>query len=222
MPSRRRADPEVTQAYDASVFINCPFDAAYQPLFRATVFAVYDCGFEPRCALEVYNSGQVRIDKIMGLVEACRYGLHDISRTELDGVNQLPRFNMPLELGLFLGAQRFGSGAQKRKSCLVLDREPYRFQKFISDIAGQDIASHDGEVAKLIGKVRDWLSAAANDKPLPGGAKIAERFAQFSLDLPAIASAIHLREEELTFLDYASLASRWLKANLLAVTDPLA
>lgn len=135
--------------YDAGVFVNCPFDDGYKPLFNATVFAVLDCGFEPRCALQVYDSGQVRIDKIMELIEGCRFGIHDISRTELDPVNGLPQFNMPLELGIFLGAQRFGSGKHREKNCLVLDREPYRYQKFISDIAGQDIAAHGGAVDRV-------------------------------------------------------------------------
>src|SRR5436309_2463573 len=52
------------------------------------------------------------------------------------------------EFGAFLGAKRFGSGRQKAKSCLVLDVERYRFQMFLSDIAGQDIASHDGDASK--------------------------------------------------------------------------
>ncbi len=30
--------------YDRRVFINCPFDAQYQPLIEAIVFAVRDCG----------------------------------------------------------------------------------------------------------------------------------------------------------------------------------
>ena len=55
---------------------------------------------------------------------------------------------MPLELGLFLGAKRFGRGEQKSKTCLILDVERYRYQKFISDISGQDIAAHCGEVGK--------------------------------------------------------------------------
>ncbi len=49
----------------------------------------------------------------------------------------LPRFNMPLELGIFLGAKRFGSQKQKQKNGLILDREKYRYQSFCSDIAGQ-------------------------------------------------------------------------------------
>ena len=118
-----------------SLFDADSHDAAYAPLFEPIIFALLDCGFTPRCALEVDDAGQVRFEKILALVKRCRFAIHDISRTELDRRNRLPRFNMPLELGLFLGAHRFGSGEQRRKACLVLDREPYRYQKFISDIA---------------------------------------------------------------------------------------
>ena len=37
--------------FEASVFVNCPFDDAYKPMFEAIVFAVFDCGYRPRCAL---------------------------------------------------------------------------------------------------------------------------------------------------------------------------
>ena len=30
--------------YNDNVFINCPFDAIYKPLFDAMIFAVHDCG----------------------------------------------------------------------------------------------------------------------------------------------------------------------------------
>jgi len=39
--------------YNKGVFINCPFDAQYKPLFDGIVFAVLDCGLWPRCALEI-------------------------------------------------------------------------------------------------------------------------------------------------------------------------
>src|SRR5215204_7729452 len=81
----------------------------------------------------------VRCSKIQAIIEECRYGIHDISRTEADGDPPLPRFNMPLELGLFLGARQYGNRDQKAKRCVIYDRELYRFQKYISDIAGQDI-----------------------------------------------------------------------------------
>ena len=95
------------KAVDTSldVFINCPFDSAYRPLFEAAVFATFDCGFHPRCSLEIEDSSQVRIEKINRIIQQSRLAIHDISRTELDSTFQLPRFNMPLELGIFLGAK---------------------------------------------------------------------------------------------------------------------
>jgi len=50
--------------YDYNVFINCPFDDAYRPIFEALVFAVHDCGYIARCSLEVDDASEVRIDKI--------------------------------------------------------------------------------------------------------------------------------------------------------------
>ena len=116
--------------YNDNVFINCPFDKDYKPLLDAMVFTVYDCGFIVRCALEEDDASQVRIDKIYNIISDCRYGIHDISRTDLDKNSGLPRFNMPFELGVFLGAKKFGAEEHKRKKCLILDREPYRYQQF--------------------------------------------------------------------------------------------
>ena len=84
--------------YDRNVFVNCPFDDLYKPLFDAIIFAVYDMGFRPRCAKDLSNAGQPRFNKIQDLIQNCKYSIHDISRTELDPVSALPRFNLPLEL----------------------------------------------------------------------------------------------------------------------------
>lgn len=201
--------------FETSVFVNCPFDDAYKPLFEAVVFAVFDCGLRPRCALEAYDAGEVRIDKIAALVRGCRLGVHDISRTELNAA-ALPRFNMPFELGLFLGAKRFGDARQRRKSCLVLDREPYRYQAFLSDIAGQDIAAHGGDPVRAIGAVRDWLAAGQRRRPPPGGMEIARRFIEFGAALPGILDELRLGREEMTFSDYANIASTWLAQRISA------
>ena len=85
--------------YDRNVFINCPFDDAYAPIFEAIVFAVHDAGFRPKCARERLDSSEVRLQKILSLISESRFSIHDLSRTELDDSNQLPRFNMPFELG---------------------------------------------------------------------------------------------------------------------------
>src|SRR4051794_260570 len=97
------------------VFINCPFDDDFAAGFRALVFGVIACGFRARCAREMDDGTETRIDKLYRIIEQCRFGLHDLSRTELDSVNSLPRFNMPLELGILLGAKRFGDEGQKQK-----------------------------------------------------------------------------------------------------------
>ena len=182
MPERNGRDA----TYETSIFFNCPFDETYKPIFDALVFATFDCGYVPRCALEIDDAGQVRIEKILAMVRGCRLGVHDISRTELDTAHQLPRFNMPFELGLFVGATRFGNPAQRRKVCLILDRERYRFQKFISDIAGQDIAAHQGEPDDAIQALRAWLSALPMSGRLPGGSAIVRRYHGFRGQLPGI------------------------------------
>jgi len=51
-----------------SVFVNCPLDDDYRDLFYALLFAIHDCGYLARCALETDNAGQVRIDKVMAAV----------------------------------------------------------------------------------------------------------------------------------------------------------
>ncbi|MBI2504236.1 MAG: hypothetical protein HYW07_13505 [Candidatus Latescibacteria bacterium] len=200
--------------YDRSVFINCPFDAAYRPLFEALVFAVYDCGYLARCALEIDDASQVRIEKVEKIIAACKFGIHDISRTEADAATGLPRFNMPLELGIFLGAKQFGRAEQKNKVCLILDTERYRYQKFLSDISGQDISEHRGDPKQAIRVVRNWLSnATPKSMVIPGGTAIAERYALFRLELPAMCGKLRLKEDELTFNDYVVLVEQWLKLN---------
>src|SRR2546430_1536916 len=59
--------------YDKRVFINCPFDAQYKPLFEAIVFAVYACGFRPKCGLEIDDASEVRIEKIFKIIAECKY-----------------------------------------------------------------------------------------------------------------------------------------------------
>ncbi len=107
-----------------NVFVNCPFDRKFRPHFDAIVFAIVDCGYRPRCARELDDGSETRIEKIFGIVEKCKFGIHDLSRTALDRTTRLPRFNMPLErkcspwpVGLsslvcaVAGEQTAGSGA---------------------------------------------------------------------------------------------------------------
>ncbi len=203
-----------TDRYEDNVFINCPFDTQYKPLFRSAVYTVYDCGFIPRCALELDDSSQTRIDKIEELIEQCKYGIHDISRTGLDAANRLPRFNMPFELGLFLGAKRFGDERQQAKRCVILDKEKYRYQMFLSDISGQDIKSHGNEPRQLTGEIRDWLTNSSG-RPTPGLNEMWQRYGRFSQDLPLMLAKTKVLLSEMTFNEYRLLIQGWLKVNTL-------
>lgn len=196
-------------AYDQGVFINCPFDSRYRHLFHALVFAVADCGFNPRCALEAEDSGEERIRKIKRIIRECRYGIHDISRIEVDAQSRLPRFNMPLELGLFLGAQEYGVNEQKEKRSLVLDSLPYRYQQFCSDIAGQDIRAHGNRPGKAVAAVRAMLATNLGALRLPGPARLMERYARFQSELPSLCRELGIVPAELEFVELRSVVQSW-------------
>lgn len=197
--------------FDDNVFVNCPFDEPYKPLFYATIFTIFDCGFNARSALEEPYSAENRFAKITKIIAECKYGIHDISRTEIDKETGLPRFNMPLELGLFLGAMRFGQRYQTEKKCLILDIEPYRYQRFISDLAGQDIACHHNDYKELVTCVRDWLSTASRRANIPSGSFILDDYEDFQAQLPHFCKDLKLNPNQMTFLDYAILVAEWLK-----------
>jgi len=199
------------QGYANQVFINCPFDTGYEPIFDALVFTIFGCGFIARCALELDDSSQNRLEKIFAIIDQCKFAIHNLSRTELDPASHLPRFNMPLELGIFLGAKRYGDGYNAEKSCLILDTEKFRYQRFISDISGQDIKAHAGSVARAVGCVRDWLNHASHRTTIPGPEAILKRYESYRRQLPEICKTLQLLPREITFKDKAALASKWLR-----------
>jgi hypothetical protein len=190
------------------VFINCPFDPKYKKFFEALVFAIIRCGFVARSALEIDDGGGPRIEKIMRLIEECPYGIHDISRTELDTKTRLPRFNMPLELGIFLGARRYGSAVQKNKLCLILDRDRFRYQRFMSDISGQDIHSHERDISRIITLARDFLRTIGAH--VPGGDRIFQDFQNFQKDKIRICQRLDLDWKKLTFHDQTYVIAEWI------------
>lgn len=195
--------------YYECVFINCPFDKKYNPLFNSLIFAVKFCGFTPRSAREKDNSGEVRIDKIISIIKECKFGIHDISRTELDRTTKLPRFNMPLELGLDLGIKKMGYDDFKNKQILIMDKESFRYQKFISDIAGQDIKEHREEEKNIIKCVREFLGNHTRKK-IAHGSIIMKNYDEFKNDLPLLCKEAKWTVGELSFNEYISLVDSWI------------
>lgn len=160
-----------TDKLNSNVFINCPFDPDFFEVFRAIIFTVKACGFVPQTALDTSDSGQTRISKIADLIDQGDRGIHDLSAVALDAATSMPRFNMPLELGISLGLKLKGTKRQQRKRMLILDADKHRYDKSTSDISGQDISSHSGKPEKAITCVRDWLAQDRDTQlpPLPGG-----------------------------------------------------
>lgn len=197
-----------TGDYPRNVFINCPFDAAYIPIFESIVFTVMACRFRPVTARQKLDSAEVRIDKIVALIGNARYSIHDLSRTEIDLDTRYPRFNMPLELGVDIGCRRF-SRNHANKTALILVSEPFEYHKFISDIAGQDPVPHRNDPSIAIREVRDWLRTESGEKNIPGQKTIAKRYDQFRRDLPEIAEDLGLDIGDMTFVDFTSTIELW-------------
>jgi hypothetical protein len=198
--------------YSFSIFYNCPFDNEYQPTFEAVLFTIYRCGFTLRCAKEFNDTGKIRIDNIIKLIKESRYGIHDLCRVGLDETFKLPRFNMPLELGIFIGAIKFGSkNLHSKKEYLILDSESFRFKTFISDIGGQDIKSYTS-IDSVIKRIRDWLSNKAIEI-IPSAKFISEEYSKFLEDLPELCRQSKWDREELTYEELTSLTISWIELN---------
>jgi hypothetical protein len=199
--------------YNDSVFINCPFDKKYQRMLRAMVFTVYRCGFYPITAMDEDNGLENRIDKITKLIRKCRYGIHDISRIELN-INGYPRFNMPYELGIFYGARRFGDKLQKQKNALIFEKIKYTYQQYLSDINGIDTKAHNNNPQDLIESIRHWLFAQSRRKNLPSHKQLSADYQNFNATLPKITRKVKMSISEIPFNDYCLLVEEYLSANL--------
>lgn len=201
--------------YSNNVFINCPFDTDYLPIFRAIVFTIHDCGFIPRCALEEDTATENRLSKIMRIIDECKFGIHDISKADLDHNIRLARFNMPMELGLFLGAQKFSASKHynKDKKALVMDVEKFRYRNFISDISGQDIKEHGFNPLAAVGNVRDFLFNNTRRTSIASPNFYKERYSQFSSELPVYCEQLRWDIDSLNFLDFSAVAEQWIIQN---------
>lgn len=143
--------------FEKNVFVNCPFDEDFRQILLGIVFTIIYFGYRPRLALERADSAQSRIEKILGLIEDSKFGIHDLSRIEATKEREYYRMNMPFELGIDYGCQKLKEGKWREKKILIMEKERYRFQKAISDLSGSDIKHHNNQVDKAIFAVRDWF-----------------------------------------------------------------
>jgi hypothetical protein len=190
--------------YNDSVFINCPFDDEYKPILWAVIYTVYRCGFYPMTALDEDDGTDYRLDKIVRMIKMCRYGIHDLSRIEVN-VNGYPRFNMPFELGVFFGAKRLGGAEHRTKNAMVLENVKYSAQQMISDLNGVDPRAHNNDPYTAMQKVREWLRTSSKRRTIPVYQTLKQQYDRFLQSLPAIAVEVGCAPNELPYSDLVNI-----------------
>jgi hypothetical protein len=148
-----------------AVFLNTPYDQAYQPLFVTLVGTLVCLGLKPRCVLEIQEKGQGRLARIFHLLGSCGASIHDLSRT-----GRPARFNMPFELGLACSLKLSGSPHE----IVVLDSIDYQLDKTLSDYKGRDSWIHHNRCDQLVTCLLDIFEAA--NEPPPSSLRSAARF----------------------------------------------
>jgi hypothetical protein len=141
-----------------AAFLNVPYDRDFTDLFLAYIAGIVGHGLTPRATLEV-PGGARRLDRIIDLIQECRYSFHDLSRVELDTATPAtPRFNMPFELGLAVACDRL---TPNQHTWFVMESEPRRLLKSLSDLAGTDAYVHDGSPEGIFREIGNALVRTA-------------------------------------------------------------
>jgi len=123
-----------------AVFLNIPYDQEFHDLYIAYIVGLYQLGLVPHLASEI-PGGARRLDRIVQLIQSCRYSIHDLSRVELSTApSAAPRFNMPLELGMTITWEIL---SPDQHTWFVFESEPYRLQRSASDLNGTDPYIHN-------------------------------------------------------------------------------
>jgi len=166
------------EPFEKNVFINCPFDAAYSPLLEALLFCVVRFGYSPRLATESLEAGENRLDKIVWMIKASKYSIHDLSRCKASCDGDIFRMNMPFEYGIDFGLRHSGVDELIEKKFLIFEESQYDLKTALSDIAGQDIEHHDCEYESVMRKVRDFFRVEAGIE-VPGAARLISEYVTF-------------------------------------------
>lgn len=206
-------------AFTKNLFINCPFDDDYYPLLRPLLFTAIYCDLKPQIS-ETKDGDDIRIRQIQELIENSKFSIHDLSRIEPKSSGDLPRFNMPLELGIDLGCKRYLHTA---KRCLILEAERYRYKEVISDLLGQDISCHENDPMLMIKAVRDWIYKLRTFKNKPENYTVIwDKYNEFIYDYDKDMKAENLNTDriwEIPFTELIDHMAKWIKTNKRNITN---
>ena len=200
--------------FDRNVFINCPFDPDYYKFLQPLLFTIVYLGLRPQMAQTV-DSGAVRIDRILRLIRNSKYSIHDLSRIVAKQEGEIARFNMPFELGLDIGMRSASRrGRLTTKQNLIIEQVSFRYQKALSDLAGNDIQVYGESPERLVLIVRNWFTAILHPKQ-PSGSFIWEEFNEFQSYFNAYTAEEGYDENDLATLpvnELIYLMRSWVKS----------
>ena len=93
------------------------------------------------------------MSRILKTLSECKYSIHDLSRFSGEGVDNISRFNMPLELGMATALRFERANSNRPHNWLALVPEGFSYQRFVSDLAGFDPGRHAQSVKSVISAV---------------------------------------------------------------------
>jgi len=134
------------------VFLNIPLDSDYERLFVTLVAGLVAFGCEPRCAIAIPETGVNRLEKIFKLLTTSQYSIHEMSRVKLSGRKQVPRFNMPFELGLAVAWSIQNHG---RHGFILFEEKAHRLEYSLNDLNGHDVNIHGGTHKGILKSLRE-------------------------------------------------------------------
>jgi hypothetical protein len=143
-----------------SVFLNVPYDREFEDLYLAYVVGLTQLGLDVRATLGVPNQG--RLETIIRLIEDSDVSIHDLSRIEVS--KGIPRFNMPVELGIALHRSYTTRG---RHRVFVFEKKWYRTQRSTSDINSIDPRIHGGTQRGVMAGLRNMFLEPTNPATVP-------------------------------------------------------
>jgi hypothetical protein len=136
----------------SAVFLNIPYDDEFKELYLAYIAGLCQLRLKPRIASGI-PGGERRLDRILALIQSCRYSIHDLSRVEVSVTPPAtPRFNMALELGLTITWAKLHP---EDHTWFLWESMPKRVQKSMSDLDGTDTYIHSGTPEGVMSELRN-------------------------------------------------------------------
>jgi hypothetical protein len=197
------ARPQWAAEPQLSVFVNCPYDAAFRTSLDAIVLTCVHAGFLPWMAGSTGSTAVPRVERILEGLMWCRYSIHDLTRYQGEGPDNLSRFNMPLELGMAMALRGLRPEAGSH-DWTVMVPEGHVYQQYISDLAGFDPMVHDGSQRRVALAVLAWLMTRPDVPVVVGPADVLPKLPEYSARKLALDESWEAKTPWKHVLDLAS------------------